>query len=117
MGDDGAPESIVGDAQPPANQSHTPDGEAAADAQPSDGPNSRAALVRALEVRRNLARGLAVGVLTALLAVLVFVLFPAATDRPAPFYALLAFVLATTTGALVATLLVANRARTLVKQG
>lgn len=112
MEDDGAWAGGVSGSDDPG--SRPPDPEAASSADRV--PNSRAALVETLEVRRNLRRGLAVGVLTALLAVLVFVLVPPATERPTALYPLLAFVLATTAGALVATLLVANRARTLSKE-
>lgn len=72
----------------------------------SDQPerSGKVAFVRALNVRRNAALGLAVGAVVAAAVFVRFVLRPE-TLRPEPFYVALAFVLAVSLGGLVATVL------------
>jgi len=75
-----------------------------------DQPSGRAALVEALQVRRNLKRGLAVGVGFAVAVFVFFVGLAPQTTRSRLYYFGLAFVLALTTSGLVAALLVMRRA-------
>ncbi|MFC7132312.1 MULTISPECIES: DUF7536 family protein [Salinibaculum] len=70
----------------------------------------RAALVEALEVRKNLKRGAAVGLGFTAVIFLVFVVFPPATVESPVYYVALAFVLALSTAGLAATVLVMRRA-------
>jgi hypothetical protein len=75
-----------------------------------DQASGRGALVEALQVRRNLKRGLAVGLGFAVVIFGFFVVLAPETTRSRLYYLGLAFVLAMTTSGLVAALLVARRA-------
>jgi hypothetical protein len=71
----------------------------------SNSPRSpTATFLAALDVERNAKRGFAVGIALALIVLVLFVLVPG-TTRPPALYLILAFVLATSTGALLTVLL------------
>ncbi|WP_436925282.1 DUF7536 family protein [Halosimplex amylolyticum] len=91
--------------QRPDGGESTPGGDRNAE-QPESG---RAAFVAALRVRRNARWGLAVGVAVALAAFVLFVALPGARRSPL-WYVALGFVLAMSTGGLVAFLLTVGRA-------
>lgn len=81
----------------------------------SDSPRSpTATFLAALEVRRNTKRGFAFGAVLAAVVLVVFVLVPGTTRSPL-LYLLLAVVLATSAGALVAVLLTAVAAYRLTR--
>lgn len=65
----------------------------------SNPPSERAALVRALDVKRNAAWGFAFGVLIAVAVFVFFVVIPG-TYRSATYYVMLGFVLAISLGGL-----------------
>jgi hypothetical protein len=83
---------------------------------PDEAPSGRAALVEALEVQKNLKRGVAVGVVFTAAIFLVFVVFPPATVESPVYYVALAFVLALSTSGLAAAVLVVRRAYQLSKE-
>jgi hypothetical protein len=76
-------------------------------------PGGRAALVRALEVRRHGAQGAVVGVAAAVALVLVFVVLPGGTTRAAPLYVALGFVVFVSVTLLTVTVQVGRRAMAL----
>ncbi|MFB6134294.1 MAG: hypothetical protein ABEJ55_04840 [Halanaeroarchaeum sp.] len=74
------------------------------------------AMLAALEVRKNVRRGLTVGVLVSLAVYTVFVVLPPGTVRSRLYYIVLAFVLAITLGGVVSAGLVARRALRLARE-
>jgi hypothetical protein len=76
-------------------------------------PGGRAALVRALEVRRHGAHGAVVGVAAAVALALVFVVLPGGTTRAAPLYLALGFVVFVSVTLLTVTIQVGRRAMAL----
>ncbi len=75
-----------------------------------ESPSGRAALVEALEVQKNLKRGVVVGSIFTAAIFLVFVVFPPATAESPVYYVALAFVLALSMSGLAAAVLVMGRA-------
>jgi uncharacterized YccA/Bax inhibitor family protein len=78
------------------------------------GPGGRAALVRALDVRRNARRGFGFALAFTLAVFAFFVVVPG-TARPTPWYLALAFVLAAALGGLATAVLTAHSAYRLSK--
>jgi hypothetical protein len=83
---------------------------------PEEPPGGRAALVEALEVRRNLKRGVVVGVVFTAVVFLFFVVLPSATIESPVYYVALAVVLALSTSGLAAAAFVGRRAYRLSKE-
>lgn len=83
---------------------------------PEEPPGGRAALVEALEVRKNLKRGVAVGVVFTAVVFLLFVVLPPATIESPAYYVALAVVLALSMSGLAAAVFVVRRAYHLSKE-
>ena len=73
-------------------------------------------LLEALDARRNVLVGFAVGVVVTAVVFIFFVVLPGATTRSPVYYAALAFVLAMALGGLATALLLAYRAYRLSKE-
>jgi hypothetical protein len=67
-------------------------------------------LLDALELKRNVLRGFATGVVVTAVVFFLFVVAPGSTVRPGVYYVALAFVLAMAMGGLVTAVLMAYRA-------
>ncbi|MFB6074135.1 MAG: hypothetical protein ABEJ89_03905 [Haloarculaceae archaeon] len=82
---------------------------------PEEGRSPRANLIEALEVRRNVRRGLVVGVVVAVAVYVFFVVIPG-TYRSQYLYVALAFVLAMSVAGLAAAVFTARRAFRMARQ-